>query len=344
MISHLPFSSDGAANANWTIYPAEFLSNVLRHGHYGVQLFLVISGFCIHLRWASSKAVDAKINFVEFWKRRFWRLYPTYLVAISITLLFAYIGGALAYSRATDLGLDLLSLLTQTQNLTGAAWRVGNGVFWSLALEEQLYLLYFPLLAMRCRWGWYGALIIIGLVNLTWLGVSNLVPQTWQAGWMRAAPAYWFPWALGALAVEAYVGRIFLPRWSSSLLLGIACCLLAILAPFSFKSLFVTVSFFFLIRFAVTVEGRLGQIPGWISPLLWLGTISYSVYLVHNLAFIASKRILLSMSVPVESILFLRLFAGIGAGWILYRLVERRTFRRGEARESSRAKRNSTGP
>ena len=52
-------------------------------GWVGVILFFVISGFCIHMRWARERALGKKpdIRFVPFWKRRFIRLYPPFFVA-----------------------------------------------------------------------------------------------------------------------------------------------------------------------------------------------------------------------------------------------------------------------
>src|SRR6185436_9708080 len=53
-------------------------------GKYGVWLFFVISGFCIHLQWVRSR-VDANVQplgFVDFWKRRIRRLYPPYLATL----------------------------------------------------------------------------------------------------------------------------------------------------------------------------------------------------------------------------------------------------------------------
>ena len=49
-------------------------------GKYGVWLFFVISGFCIHLQWVRAQ-VDASVKplgFTAFWKRRIRRLYPPY--------------------------------------------------------------------------------------------------------------------------------------------------------------------------------------------------------------------------------------------------------------------------
>src|SRR2546428_2282337 len=59
------------------------------YGRQGVTLFLVISGFCIHLTVAKKLAGGQGVacNWAAFWRRRFHRLYPPYLAAIAVSLL-----------------------------------------------------------------------------------------------------------------------------------------------------------------------------------------------------------------------------------------------------------------
>ena len=58
-------------------------------GFSGVYLFFVISGFCIHLRYARQVRdglSEPKVDFWGFWKRRWVRLYPAYIAAIILFL------------------------------------------------------------------------------------------------------------------------------------------------------------------------------------------------------------------------------------------------------------------
>ncbi len=101
------------------------------------------------------------------------RLYPPYLVALLLSLAAMYVAhsvlqsspsgvaAAFGYQSSADFVVDLMLLLLLCQNLNDASMRVGNGPFWSLALEEQLYLLYFPMLWLRRRLGW-GAVLVVG--------------------------------------------------------------------------------------------------------------------------------------------------------------------------------------
>src|SRR5215469_13507079 len=83
LVGHVPFSGDPLPFSVQSI-----LSAGLRLGRLGVPLFLVLSGFCIHLsvarRMASGEGVRS--DWGRFWRRRFWRLYPPYVAAIGFSL------------------------------------------------------------------------------------------------------------------------------------------------------------------------------------------------------------------------------------------------------------------
>src|SRR5678810_1377201 len=66
-------------------YPIRLVQFASSFGYIGVFLFFVISGFCIHLQWAKSRAAGKtpEINFGPFWKRRIRRLYPPYLITLA---------------------------------------------------------------------------------------------------------------------------------------------------------------------------------------------------------------------------------------------------------------------
>ncbi len=205
------------------------------YGTQGVTLFLVISGLCIHLGAARALArgQGARCDWAAFWRRRFRRLYPPYLAAILLTLLIAlvlYPNYAVLWPRYESGQVkpvwDVLTHLLMAHNLfNDYAAGLGNGAFWTLGLEEQLYALYAVLLLLR---GWlsaWGALAVTGVVSLLWYVAAFACPW-WPAGQPFALPLwpfmFWVDWALGALAAEAYAGAITLPRWCYSAGVGLA--------------------------------------------------------------------------------------------------------------------------
>jgi peptidoglycan/LPS O-acetylase OafA/YrhL len=190
------------------------LDSVLTWGRYGVWLFFVISGFCIHRQWAL-RARDGRREppgFLAFWRRRIRRLYPPYLVALAIYTALRHFADGLAFTPrfAGDIGLHLVLL----QNLDPHSLNAINEVFWTLAIEEQLYLLYFVFLRVRIRFGWTAALLLGASARVFWFALALLVHRVWGSDFIvvtQSAAAQWYVWILGALSVEAIIGLVGLP-------------------------------------------------------------------------------------------------------------------------------------
>jgi peptidoglycan/LPS O-acetylase OafA/YrhL len=112
----------------------------------GVDLFFILSGFLIGGILIDNKG--APNFFRAFWARRFARIFPVYYLMIGLFWLTSRFEAAhpTAIGKAlTHAALPLWTLLTFTQNITMAL--TGNngasmlGVTWSLAIEEQFYLM-----------------------------------------------------------------------------------------------------------------------------------------------------------------------------------------------------------
>jgi peptidoglycan/LPS O-acetylase OafA/YrhL len=335
MLHHLPFSSMGVGGSvgGFTVYPSAAFAHSVEWGKYGVHLFLVISGFCIHMPWASGPS-DSPPSFVQFWRRRLTRLYPPYLAVVLVCLLMLLVHWrltgnlkAFGYGEGQSLLIDVVLLLLLAQNLNGASHRIGDGPLWSLALEEQLYLLYFPLLWMRKRWGWTRTLLLITLVTVVWrwvfltAGAPNM---------LTVGPSLWLIWAFGAFAVEVYTGRVRCPRWCRSYLvtgvvLGCAAALInagtiwgaalgvALLGP----------GFFLLVVRVTSSKGPSNPIMATIARgLASVGIASYSLYLVHDVGYKVAKQVVLTAGGGPVLALIARIVVGVGSALILYRLLE----------------------
>jgi peptidoglycan/LPS O-acetylase OafA/YrhL len=228
VLHHVPFSAADVPR------PLRFaLALPTRLGQLGVPLFLVLSGFCIHLGVARGmgRGQGVRADWAGFWRRRFWRLYPAYAAAVLVSLCVYVAAGAGAYpvyERIISLPGDLLAHVLMVHNLfADYCFGLGNGPFWTLGLEEQLYALYAVYLLLRRR-----------LPSRKVIGVALVVSLAWQCSWRWAAgmddgatqptlgPApvalgrwlkwpfgLWLSWVLGARAAEAYTGAAPLPPW-----------------------------------------------------------------------------------------------------------------------------------
>ncbi|HSE16994.1 MAG TPA: acyltransferase [Pyrinomonadaceae bacterium] len=294
---------------NFLQYPIRVVQFASSFGYIGVFLFFVISGFCIHLQWARSQAAGVKpdIRFGSFWKRRIRRLYPPYIITLLLFLLLtaATAGLNVTHFVVYDLGMHLLML----HNLDPHTCYSINGVFWTLAIEEQLYLAYFLLLFIRVRWGWGVTIAVCLFARVAWMGLSHVV-------WVKtgfgipvpeAAATHWFTWALGALGVEVMFGLTKLRGWSRDLRLAsvliVAASALSTYLPSIPKDTVVHnaswflihplwgLGFFIVVNRTVLAEKswlRQATLPSLVSVFSTLGIFSYSIYLTHELVIMQS--------------------------------------------------------
>ncbi len=333
-------------------WPVKLLQVVSSFGYIGVFLFFVISGFCIHLQWAKSRANQqpSSVKFGTFWRRRFRRLYPPYLIAFALFLIMAALttGIDVTHFFVYDVVMHLLML----HNLDPYTCYSINGVFWTLAIEEQLYLAYFLLLFLRTRWGWGPTLLICAAARVAWFMFSHVIWVTGGVGVPvpEAAASHWFTWALGAIAVEAAFGLVKLPKWCRSLWLGSLAIVVAsatsMILPTTQKDTLPHnlawmlmhpawgFGFFVLVNRAVEAEQvwlkRLVE-PGHVKRILFrmvgaaafVGVFSYSLYLTHELVIMQSWWFISQSLPPVLNSLLIVVPATIAFAWLFYLVCEK---------------------
>jgi peptidoglycan/LPS O-acetylase OafA/YrhL len=182
------------------------------NGNLGVSLFFVISGLCIRLSQLGSK------NFLisHFYWRRFWRIYPSYLLALCIFIIWQHYGNL----------SDILAHIFLIHNLSRDYFTSINSPFWSLALEVQVYLLYPCLLALHRRFGalrtgiFFFSLSVIPEVisGETFRHICHL-PDSFEV--IRQLPtSLWFTWYAGFLLADALVAQASPRVISRSILVG----------------------------------------------------------------------------------------------------------------------------
>lgn len=129
-------------------------------GWIGVPIFFILSGFVIHL------TIDRSKNALEFLKKRFYRLYPTYWLCIIITLFFIY---AFNLQHKTEFAISYLDILinfTMWHDFFG--FKHIDGAYWSLLPELLFYILMATLVLTKLLKKFYlinSILIVLGVIH-----------------------------------------------------------------------------------------------------------------------------------------------------------------------------------
>lgn len=281
----------------------------------GVTVFFFISGFIITRMMIQESALHGSIALRAFYLRRFFRLAPALLVfVLASNLLIA------SFGRSLPLGDNLASIfyLANYRHLFGdwggmSAENVYNPltVLWSLAVEEHFYIFY-PLLfvflhAQRLRL--LAALLVLVVLVMVWrsylamdyLGQSGFIDnsRTYKATDTRI-DSILYGCLLSVLLASQQVSvrlRDILRRLSGSTALCIGLALL--LASLVIRNVlfregirYSVQGLALLLIFAAIFWGQSGlaqRIKVWLSTrwLVFIGRISYSLYLYHWLVFVA---------------------------------------------------------
>jgi peptidoglycan/LPS O-acetylase OafA/YrhL len=193
--------------------------SVLRGGFVGVDIFFVISGYLITgILW---RELDAqRFSLLHFYQRRILRIFPSLIVVLATTLALGV--GLLLADELAQLGRHIAAgsvfasnwlLWSESHYFDTSAQTKPLLHLWSLAIEEQFYLLW-PLLLLAMagfdrsrasRWVWVTALLLwllgMGLVAISssaafYLPVTRfaeLLIGAWLATQHRQGPDRWTP-------------------------------------------------------------------------------------------------------------------------------------------------------
>jgi peptidoglycan/LPS O-acetylase OafA/YrhL len=124
-----------------------FLNKILSHGHVGVPLFFVISGFILGLPFAKYYLKKGKsVSLKNYFLRRLTRLEPPYIIVMT-TLLFGAVYVAKTISLKNGIESYLSSIIYSHNFIYPNGLPKLNIVAWSLEIEVQFYILA-PLIAL----------------------------------------------------------------------------------------------------------------------------------------------------------------------------------------------------
>ncbi|MDX1269045.1 MAG: acyltransferase, partial [Oceanisphaera sp.] len=304
---------------------------LLPGGFVGVDVFFVISGFLIS-RIIFEKLEQGNFSFSGFYAARVRRIFPALLVVLAVCLVMGWL--ALLPDEFSQLGQHVLASAAFVQNVV--LWQEA-GYFdvatelkplmhlWSLAVEEQFYIVY-PLLiwaAWRLGWPVLPVITVLGVASfgMNLVGMSQDPAQTfflahtrvWEllvgAAIARFADRGWhvpMPWAnllsgaglllLVASGVLVHQGRAFPGAWALLPVLGAGALILA------------GSQAWFNRRFLV------------LRPVVFIGLISYPLYLWHW-PLLSFARIM-ENGTPAVWIRVISVALSLMLAWLTWKFVE----------------------
>ncbi len=270
-----------------------------------LQIFFVLSGFLITYLMASEARNRGRISLTGFYSRRAVRLLPPLFLAVALVAIYASLVHVWeAGQRVWGDSLAALFYYADYRSATGHAPFLGFfAQAWSLSVEEQFYIVWAVLLAVvvargRRNLGYWMAGIGLALsaADRTWTvlsapHVTGLVADRAYFSFDTRADALFFGCLLGLLAADGYLHRW--PQWALRVLTGAAVVASGLLiwilfsVPVFSESALVwwqpvaTVTTAVIIVYFVLCPMSLGTRFVGLGVFVFLGNLSYTVYLVH---------------------------------------------------------------
>ena len=317
-------------------------------GFLGVEVFFVVSGYLITALLLAERRRTGSVSLKRFWMRRARRLLPALFVMLAVVILYALL---FLPDSIGSLKSDSIAALTYTSNwwlvISHQSYAAEAGRpallkhLWSLAIEEQFYLLWPPLLILGLRK--LGRKRLLG----TMIGValaSTILMAIVVTGSINAA-YYSLDTRLSGLLLGSALAFFFAPyqirgkpgrgvRFAMDFagLLGLLVLFWSFghftypflqsgdLAVFRGGFLLVDLATLLVIVSVVHPRSDAGPILG-CAPLRWIGVRSYSLYLWHYPIFCVTRP---GLDIPLHGwpVLALRLVLSFGAADLSYRYVE----------------------
>ncbi|MHC8323451.1 acyltransferase family protein [Pseudomonas sp. GB2N2] len=284
------------------IFHADFL-NVLPGGFTGVDIFFVISGYVISQSLSARSHLGFPAYLADFYRRRLLRIVPALLVVLLVCSLVSAMFVPQAWlsmqndrtGLAAFFGMSNFVLAWATDSYFSPSTLLNPYTHtWTLAVEEQFYLLfpliYFAWLRYKERHTFIWALLpLLALISLVFSAIQT------QADPLEAfylLPSRFWELAAGAILYQTIgTGRLTLypAAATRAMLLGglaliIGALLLADKNHFPFPWALVTVSGTLLVITALVQQTNTPSLPQRLlqsSPATYIGRLSYSLYLWH---------------------------------------------------------------
>lgn len=310
---------------------------ILINGHAAVTLFFVLSGFVLALPFFRGQTP----GYAQFAVRRLCRIYVPFAVSIILALLLYWIAGGRPVAGAGQWfnekwanGFSLQDVLLHLA-MTGRTQDMAlNHNIWTLVHELRVALI-FPLLIALCASSKRAIYAGIGLFIVCTGIMVALSPATDE--FFIDTAELWITFLITGRCIGFFLAGILLAKHQDMLMQKLATlpgivkmgiwglCLAVLAAPHFPQEDILQGAVAALAILLVMVQPRLGV---WLSsaPILWLGRVSYSLYLVHLPILFALFHLLLGR-LSFGAVTVIGIAASLIAAQIMHVLVERPAIR-----------------
>lgn len=301
------------------LYKIDYISNIFLKANVGVSYFFILSGFIMIVAYHKKE----KIEYLEYYKNRFARIYPLYVLGLLLYLVTRYSG-----FNSTD---AVLYLFGWQSWIPGKAM-VLNFPGWSISVEFLFYLI-FPLLynhfySKKNKSVW----VMTGLI---WI-VSQIFSHLYEASPSYKGPhteshefLYYFPLMhINEFLVGNLAGLFFVKNFKQRnydvpvALIFISVLLALIFVPLFYHNGLMAVLFIPLIVLISMNNGFLTRLFS-LKPLEYLGEASYAVYITHIPVLYMVREILKKYQLNSDAIFWIYIPVLIITSIIFYQLIEK---------------------
>lgn len=288
MLSFFPRAQGGDPYRFW-IQTKNPLWVLVEEGHSAVGFFIVLSGFLF-----SVSALDKDVVYSAFLRNRILRIFPLFVLIL--------VAGSVAEPGAYSFLGILQTVFMQANFQGGAHGGAFTGMFWAVAVEFQLYLIFPFLHRFIERYGARWALACIALC----LALRLLAAGVGSSN-AREISYYHVLGRLDQFLIGMLAARVFRQLETRKLpwgLLSLAATglVLAVLTGFNqlggypnpalWKVLWPIAEALAWAPLLLVYTCFAERLPRWLgTPLAGIGAISYSIYLLHNACIIGMPRL-----------------------------------------------------
>ncbi len=328
-------------------YTHGFVGLVYSRMEIGVPIFFVLSGYLLFGPWVrAARSGGPAPSLKRYARNRVRRIMPAYLVTVLAAYLIYHFRDGGPNPGHTWWGLFRNLTLTQiyTDHYGFVLLHQGLTQMWSLAVEVAFYvalpILAYLLMVVLCRRGWRPMLLLAGLAGLFVLGLGWMVlVHTTDFLWDGAKlwlPAY-LPWFIGGMALTVLAAMGVRVYWFVAVPLALVCYLIVCTpiagepqtSPTGLAQALVKMVFYAVIATLLIAPLALGEGGRYARllasrPMVWLGEISYEIFLVHLILMEIAMTVVLHWRVYTGNTLglFLTTMAlSIPVAWVLHRFT-----------------------